>query len=1220
MKLSTICFLILLIPAILIAESGEQYSQIKVLVPDRTTLDRIWKTGIDFEGSRGKIGGWMEFTTNRLERQRLTAEGIQYEVIKDDISLQSEIGYISGPVDALGFGFGSMSGFYTYSEVLKQLDSMRILFPNLITARDSIGYTHEGRAIWAVKISDYPSVAEDNEPEALYTALHHAREPEGMMTVIYYMWWLLQNYGTDTDAAYLVNNRQMWFIPVVNPDGYCYNESLYRPGPPVYFGSWRKNRRNNGGSYGVDLNRNYGTYEMWNGPNGGSSTYPSDDTYRGPEPFSEPETFAIDEFMWSHNIQTCLNYHTYGNYLIFPWGYLTTETDDSLNFREFAFDMVSENRYTTGTDQQTVNYSTRGNSDDFMYSGTMTRTYAMTPEVGTSGFWPPTNEILPLAIKNLSANRYLSYVAGQYTILKRIEINDPDNDGQLTSGEIFTLSTTIRNKGLKDAENLTVTISSSLPGVTFGINTITLSSMLARSDSTVNFSGMVKPDCPMTSAVNFYFTFTSTYGYFHRDTASTIIGSPIILLDDSANTGTGNWNIEGTWGITSNSHTPPYSFTESPSGYYSGSAHNFLTLSAPLDLTNYDFCTLKFWTKWAIEPTTDFAKIEVSSNNGSTWKSLRSKLSRPGSGYGIQYSGTWGYDGYTPGLDWVEQEIDLSQFKDQLISLRFSLISDGSDNRDGWYIDDIRIVAYRPAIPILRLSDNGAGIDSLIFGELTHSTAGIDSLLGERELPPKPSPGTFDSRWRISGTNGTILDMRDTLGIDNSSNQYIAEFQPGPDGYPFTLRWNPQSFSRGGWHMRDGTTHGTLLNINMLADTGVIITNDAINCVEITHTMLDTIVFPILSGWSMVSVPMMTNNRMKSQLYVHAVSDAFAYQGSYVAKDTLEYGKSYWIKYSNADTIQYTGIPITRDTIQLPTGWSMIGGLGCPTLVSQMKCDPPPCRLFGYNGSYNEQELFNPGEGFWIKGPRNLIISCIKPSEALEYKINSTEIFQSFNSITISDNSERGTKLYFGLDMDGNVSLADYELPPVPPEGSFDVRFASQRMVELFSSQTDKTSDATILIQSSSYPIKIDWNVHNTGIEQFELTDANGYIGIQSMLNEGSMLISNPDVKSVTIKKIMAEFIPVKFTLYRNYPNPFNPSTTIQFDLPARSAISLNVFNVVGQQVESLISNQAYAGGRYYFNFDGSKHSSGVYFYRLTAQPLDGNPIVQLLDKMLLVK
>ena len=174
-----------------------------------------------------------------------------------------------------GFGYGSMGGFYTYNEVIAQLDTMHSLYLNLITAKDSIGSTIQGRPIWAVKISDNPEVDED-EPEIFYNSLIHAKEPEGMMVVIYFMYYLLENYGTDPEVTYLVNNRELYFVPVINPDGCVYNQQISANGG----GMWRKNKNTGGG---VDLNRNFGY--MWGYDNFGSSPDPSNQCYRGTGPF-----------------------------------------------------------------------------------------------------------------------------------------------------------------------------------------------------------------------------------------------------------------------------------------------------------------------------------------------------------------------------------------------------------------------------------------------------------------------------------------------------------------------------------------------------------------------------------------------------------------------------------------------------------------------------------------------------------------------------------------------------------------------------------------------------------------------------------------------------------------------------------------------------------------------------------------------------------------------
>ncbi len=213
------------------------------------------------------------------------------------------------------FRLGSLGGYLTLNELMAELDSMHLHYPNLITARQTIDSfeTYEGRNIYYVKISDNPEI-DENEPEIMYASLTHAREPMGMQQLIYYMWYLLENYDTDAEIRYLVDNCQMYFAPCVNPDGYRYNQQT----DPNGGGMWRKNRRNvNNTDYGIDLNRNYGY--QWGYDNIGSSPSPSSMTYRGSAPFSEPETLAMKWFAENHNIQLILDYHTYSDVLLYPW-------------------------------------------------------------------------------------------------------------------------------------------------------------------------------------------------------------------------------------------------------------------------------------------------------------------------------------------------------------------------------------------------------------------------------------------------------------------------------------------------------------------------------------------------------------------------------------------------------------------------------------------------------------------------------------------------------------------------------------------------------------------------------------------------------------------------------------------------------------------------------------------------------------------------------------
>ena len=258
-------------------------------------LHRMAEAGIPLEDAGRTARGSLPLILSPAEIIRVRGLGIPFTVLDDDATRtyadrarhDATPPALSGRTGGSRFHLGSMGGFLTLAEVVAELDSMRHAYPSLISFREAIGLTAENRTIWSVRISRNPDV-EEPEPRILFTALHHAREPQGMMTLLHTMWYLLEQYGNNEDVTDILDHRELTFVPVVNPDGYFYNEST----DPNGGGMWRKNRRKNAdGSFGVDLNRNYGY--KWGTDNTGSSATPSFDTYRGPSAFSEPETIAL---------------------------------------------------------------------------------------------------------------------------------------------------------------------------------------------------------------------------------------------------------------------------------------------------------------------------------------------------------------------------------------------------------------------------------------------------------------------------------------------------------------------------------------------------------------------------------------------------------------------------------------------------------------------------------------------------------------------------------------------------------------------------------------------------------------------------------------------------------------------------------------------------------------------------------------------------------------
>ncbi len=387
-KLAT--FLLLLLPAY--APAFE--SLVRVPVSSKEQLLQIVHSGLDVAYIQPEE--FVDIVADSNEVALLRLWGFSPFVAVPDLRAQGA-----------GLLGAAMGGYHTYTEVKAFLDSVAAARPDLVSPVFSLGPSLEGREIWGIKVSNLPN-ANDGRPEVLYHALTHAREPAAMEVLLHTIRHLLQNYGSDPFVTTLLNTRDLYFVPVANPDGYVHNQTTNPSGG----GLWRKNRRlNANGSRGVDLNRNYGY--QWGLDNLGSSPSPGSETYRGTGPFSEPETQRMRDFILARNFGVEVHYHTYSNLWLFPWGYTTNFAGEYWVYRALADSCVQHNDYLPSPGWQL--YFTNGTSVDWSYGRFLPgrRVYSFTPEVGGpgDGFWPPASRIPALCAENLMPNLFLAWAA-----------------------------------------------------------------------------------------------------------------------------------------------------------------------------------------------------------------------------------------------------------------------------------------------------------------------------------------------------------------------------------------------------------------------------------------------------------------------------------------------------------------------------------------------------------------------------------------------------------------------------------------------------------------------------------------------------------------------------------------------------------------------------------------------------------------------------------------
>ena len=575
------------------------------------------------------------------------------------------------------FNLGSMGGYYTYAEFLAEIDQMHQLYPDLITIKAPIDnfLTHEGRPIYWLKISDQAAVDEP-EQEVLYSSIHHAREPASLSSTIFYMWYLLENYANNPEIQYLVNETEMYFVPMLNPDGYVQNETSNPNGG----GMWRKNKRNNlDGTFGVDLNRNY-SYQ-WGTT--GIDMNTNSDVYPGDSAFSEPETQAMKWFCENRDFLLAFNAHTYSNLLLFPIGSTTSEfAQDHDYFLALGSHMVQYNGFIA--QKSSVLYPASGDSDDYMYKMDLVekpKILAYTPEIGSDadGFWPASINIIPISQGMVFANLVLAHAAHNYW-----EIKDIDPNTILTTTGDFHFS--LNRLGLIDAAvNVSIEPLLGIQSVGNGSNYSEIQNNLINGQiSYVLNSGIQVGD-------EIKYVLTSDFGgYIKRDTISKTFGNPTIQFADNADN---NQNWTGAWNIsTSEFYSPSSSLTDSPNGDYLNNSTNNYQFNQIIDLTAATNAKIEFYAKWAIEENYDYARLEISTDNGQTWVGQCGKYTNPGVGGngGAQVEGEPVYDGFQ--LDWVLEEISLNDYLGDLIKIRFVMKADGGVKEDGFYFDDFKIL------------------------------------------------------------------------------------------------------------------------------------------------------------------------------------------------------------------------------------------------------------------------------------------------------------------------------------------------------------------------------------------------------------------------------------------------------------------------------------------------------------------------------------------------
>jgi carboxypeptidase T len=422
----------------------------KLYVNDTRDLDRLGDLAGDlYICSRGvdEQGAYLVLVTDAEQVALVRQAGLDVDVTWTD--LDDKFRLLTGadpdyPPTLQDFGY-----YFTYWEMRDSVQALAGAHPS-VCSLFTVGVTSQGRDILCVKLSDNVAVEED-EPACYFSGACHGDEPMGTSIVMAFLEEILSGYGTDPVSTWLIDNREIYTVPILNPDcsSYCSDSG----GPGVY---WRKNRRVVvPPNIGVDPSRNHGY--KWGCDDVGSSPNPSAHAYRGPYAWSDAEASAARDLAAAHRFRTEQDFHCYGRFNSYPWSCGYAAPPEPALMQEVVDTFQMYNHYldsTTGQISQVL-YLANGTQPDWALSDTAGKfsTYSFVIEADTWFYacWNDSALMQQEIDGNVPGLFYLARIAGVWFDPVTVAVDDTvlgNSTGRLDPGETADLWFTIRNRAI----------------------------------------------------------------------------------------------------------------------------------------------------------------------------------------------------------------------------------------------------------------------------------------------------------------------------------------------------------------------------------------------------------------------------------------------------------------------------------------------------------------------------------------------------------------------------------------------------------------------------------------------------------------------------------------------------------------------------------------------------------------------------------------------------
>jgi len=524
----------------------------------------------------------------------------------------------------------------------------------------------------------------------------------------------------------------------------------------------------------------------------------------------------------------------------------------------------------------------------------------------------------------------------------------------------------------------------------------------------------------------------------------------------------------------------------------------------------------------------------------------------------------------------------------------------------------------------------GTESQNLTVGVHPDASEGIDDDLGEIELPPLPVAGVFDVRFTEENLGNGL--HRNFVNNMEDDAEWVIDIQRAAGGN-VTFTWPSFDHIEGSFFLVDINFGQDGIVIDMSTVNEYILTDGAITQVILIYLQrrLTTWNMNYPAGWNFVSVPaeMDTPDDDIHDVFPDAIS-VFRYEEGYRQLDRIRGGEGYWLNLAAPHVEDRIGMAVDEIELELDEGWSMIGAPAVPLPVSAIFQYPQGSILsiYRYDGGYQLVNTWNPGEGYWINlaRPAIIILSSAAAPKTSGKIINRPE-FDFSQQVTLSIETDFGIRtlnFYLGSAEDHSEINRYFELPPPPPAEVFDARIMKDGLNGLHSmivpGNSEGECDLRLWIPQGNKKLIVRWD--NSGFDSGRFILRDGYDGIVfSDIDMGETDILDLSGKPVDMLKFAFSGggkIVDEFDLMPNYPNPFNPETTISYALKEAGKVRLVIYNILGQEVRTLVDDVRQAG-RHSIRWDGKdnhgkKVSGGVYIYKLQTKE------TSMTRKMILLK